>query len=123
MQGIYAIKRGCLESIIIAARNVYPQEFFSMLGGKNKGIEELVVVPAVFGDDFSSYRLDLVPMDRSIIGTVHSHPSPANYPSDADLDSFEKFGEVHLIISYPYDFNTIRAFDDKGKKLSLRVVE
>ncbi len=120
---MYSIRRITLESIIVASRNVYPQEFFSMLGGKNKTIEELVVVPAVFGDDFSSYRMDLVPIDKSIIGTVHSHPSRANYPSDADLESFSKFGEIHLIIGYPYDFNTVRAFDNKGKKITLNVVE
>ncbi len=120
---MYSIRKQALESIIIAARNVYPLEFFSMLGGKNKAIEELVVVSAHFGEDFSSYRLDLVPFDREIIGTVHSHPSVHNYPSDADLESFSKFGEVHLIISYPYDLNTIRAFDNKGKKITLKVVE
>lgn len=120
---MYNIKKGALESIIIAARNVYPLEFFSMLGGKNRVIEELVVVPATFGEDYSSYRLDLVPFDREIIGTVHSHPSEENYPSETDLDSFERFGEIHLIISYPYNLNTLKAFDNKGKKITLRVVE
>ena len=119
---MYKVKQPVLESIILAAKNVYPNEFFSMLGGKNKTIEELVVVPATFGKDFSSYRLDLVPFDRKIIGTIHSHPSIYNHPSNADLHSFRKSGEVHLIISYPYDFNTIRAFDSKGNKISLQVI-
>ena len=123
MRGIYGIKKATLESIIIAARNIYPNEFISMLGGKNGLIEELVVVPAVFGEDYSSYNMDMVPIDRGIIGTVHSHPSRYNHPSDEDLDSFSRFGEVHLIISYPYDLNTIKAFDNKGKKITLRVVE
>ncbi len=120
---MYNIRRPTLDSIIIAARNVHPLEFFSMLGGKNKTIEELVIVPAVFGENYASYSMEHVPIDRTIIGTVHSHPTEHNYPSDADLESFEKFGEVHLIISHPYDFNTIRAFDNKGKKMTLRVLE
>ena len=119
---MYRIKQVVLESIILAAKNVYPNEFFSMLGGKNRTIKELVVVPATYGKDFSSYRLDLVPFDREIIGTIHSHPSIYNHPSNADLDSFGKSGEVHLIISYPYDFNTIKAFDNKGRKISLQVI-
>ena len=119
---MYKIKESVVESIMIAAKNVYPLEFFSMLGGKNKTIEELVVVPADFGKDFSSYRLDLVPFDRSIIGTIHSHPSAYTHPSAADLHSFEKFGEIHLIIGYPYTLNTIRAFDNKGKKVALEVI-
>ncbi|MBI4210513.1 MAG: Mov34/MPN/PAD-1 family protein [Candidatus Diapherotrites archaeon] len=120
---MHRIKRQVLESIIMAAKNVYPLEFFSMLGGRNKVIEELVVVPATYGESFSSYRLDLVPFDSSIIGTVHSHPSEENYPSDADLESFSKFGEVHLIIGHPYNFNTVRAFDNKGRHVTLRVVD
>ncbi len=119
---IYKIRQGTLESVIIAAKNVYPHEFFSMLGGKNKTIEELVIVPATFGENFSSYSMDLVPFDKTIIGTIHSHPSIYNHPSDADLDSFRRFGEIHLIISYPYEFNTIRAFDSKGNKVTLSVV-
>ncbi|MCR4369027.1 MAG: Mov34/MPN/PAD-1 family protein [archaeon] len=120
---MYSIKSAALESIIIASKNIYPQEFFSMLGGKNRTIEELVIVPAIFGDDFASYMPHLVPIDREIIGTVHSHPSKYNHPSDADLESFRKSGEVHLIISHPYDFNTIRAFDNKGRSIRLRVVD
>ncbi|HZX19469.1 MAG TPA: Mov34/MPN/PAD-1 family protein [archaeon] len=119
---MYQIKKEVLESIIIAAKNIYPNEFFSMLGGKNRIIEELVIVPATFGKDFSSYRLDLVPFDREIIGTVHSHPSEYNHPSDADLDAFRKSGEIHLIISYPYDIETIRGFGSTGKKITLKVI-
>ena len=120
---MYQIKRLTIESIIIAAKNTYPLEFFSMLGGKNKTNEELVVVPATFGENYSSYRPDLIPFDQAIIGTIHSHPSIYNHPSEADLDSFEKFGQVHLIISYPYELNTVRAFDNKGKKITLKVIE
>lgn len=119
----YSIKLGALESIIIAARNVYPDEFISMLGGKNRVIEELVILPADFGDDFSSIRLDLAPFDKTIIGTVHSHPTHSNSPSRADLEVFRMAGEVHIIIGYPYDLNTARAFDNKGKTLRLKVVE
>ncbi|HZX34786.1 MAG TPA: Mov34/MPN/PAD-1 family protein [archaeon] len=119
----YYIKSAALESITEAAKNVYPNEFFSLLGGKNKTIEELVVVPAIYGKDFSSYRLDLVPFDSGIIGSVHSHPSPASFPSKADLSSFERKGEIHLIIGHPYTFNTISAFDRKGGSVRLEVVE
>lgn len=119
---MYKIKESVVESIIIAAKNVYPLEFFSMLGGKNKTIEELVVVPAEFGEDFSSYRTDLVPFDKGIIGTIHSHPSRNNNPSNADLHAFERFGEIHIIIAYPYNLNTIKAFDNRGNKVVLKVI-
>jgi len=119
---MFKIKKEVVESIIIAAKNVYPDEFFSMLGGENKVIEELVVVPATYGKNFSSYRQDLIPIDKKIIGSVHSHPSVYNHPSKADLSSFRRTGQVHIIISYPYDLNTIRTFDNKGNSVQLNVV-
>ncbi len=118
-----SIKKGLIESLLLASKNVYPNEFFCLLGGKGGTIEEFVVVPAIFGDGFASYSADLIPFDREIIGTMHSHPSIYNHPSEADLESFRKFGKVHIIISYPYDLNTIRAFDNNGKTVQLKVIE
>lgn len=119
---MYSIKKETLESIIIAAKNVYPNEFFSFIGGKNKTITELVIVPATYGDNFCTYRLDLVPHDKTIMGTVHSHPSIYNTPSKADLDSFRKKGKIHLIIGYPYDLNKLKAFDNTGKEILIQVI-
>ncbi|MCR4335080.1 MAG: Mov34/MPN/PAD-1 family protein [archaeon] len=119
---MYKIKNEVIESIIIAARNVYPDEFFSMLGGTEDKITELVIVPATFGENFSSYRLDLVPFDKNIIGTIHSHPSPNNNPSRADLESFAAKGKIHLIISHPYTLDTIRAYDTEGNRKQLKVI-
>lgn len=119
---MYSIKKETVESIITAARKVYPHEFISMLGGRDDLIEELVVLPAEFGDDFSTIRFDLAPFDKTIIGTVHSHPDKDNRPSGADLEVFRKTGQVHIIIGYPYTLNTMKAFDGKGRKIGLRVV-
>ena len=119
---MHSIKNEAVESIILASRNVYPHEFISMLGGKNGVIEELVVLPADFGEDFSTIRLDLAPFDKTIIGTVHSHPDPDNRPSEADLEVFRRAVQVHIIIGYPYTLNTIKAFDSKGKKVALKVI-
>ena len=119
---MYSIKSETLESILLACRNVYPDEFFSMLGGKDKVIDELVIVQAEFGDGFSSWRQDLVPFDKSIIGTVHSHPNGNAMPSRADLRAFRTVGEIHLIAGYPYTLNNLNAFDNKGKKIILTVV-
>ena len=119
---MYSIKKETLESIIIAAKNVYPNEFFSFIGGENEIINELVIVPATYGDKFCLFRLDLVPYDPTIIGTVHSHPSVYNTPSKADLDSFRKKGKIHLIIGYPYDLNTLKAFDNTGKEIEIIVI-
>lgn len=119
---MYTIKSGTAESIIIASRNVYPHEFISMLGGKGRAIDELVVLPAQFGEDFSTIRLDLAPFDKSIMGTVHSHPDSDNSPSREDLEVFAGAGHVHIIIGYPYTLNTIKAFDSRGRKVALKII-
>lgn len=120
---MFRIKSAVLDSIITASKNVYPREFFSMLGGKNKTIEELVIVPAVFGEGFSSFNPDISTTDKGVIGTVHSHPTNANWPSNEDLQAFAKSGQVHIIIAHPYDLNSIRAFDSKGTPIQLKVIE
>ncbi len=119
---MYTIKAETAESIIIASRNVYPHEFISMLGGRGREIDELVVLPAEFGEDFSTIRLDLAPFDKAIMGTVHSHPDSDNNPSDADLDVFARAGHVHIIIGHPYTLNTIKAFDSRGKTVALKII-
>ncbi len=118
-------KRKTLESIAEAAKNVFPKEFIALLGSKNKNsiIDELVVTPATFGDSFSSVYLDLLPFDKSIVGSVHSHPSDNNWPSSADKRFFKKTGKIHLIICLPFNISSIRAFDAEGKEVEIEVVE
>ena len=119
------IKKSTLESICSAARNVYPNEFIALLGSskRNGTIDELVVLPATFGEDFSSIRFDLLPFDSSIAGSVHSHPDSDARPSSADLQVFKETGETHLIIAHPFSFSSTRAFGANGKALKIEVVE
>jgi proteasome lid subunit RPN8/RPN11 len=56
-------------------------------------------------------------MDLSYIGTAHSHPGGSNRPSLQDLNNF--FGVVSIIISYPYEYETIGAFDRNGNNITL----
>ena len=117
------IKKTTLENICDAARNTYPNEFISLLGSKNGVIEELVVLPATYGRNFSSLRIDLLPPDKSVVGSIHSHPSPNAMPSKADLNVFRKAGQMHLIIAYPFSSESIKAYDAKGNSVELEVVE
>jgi len=119
------IKRATLEGISEAARNVYPNEFFALLGSKEKNgvIDEIVMIPSTYGKQHASFRLDLIPVDFSIKGSVHSHPSGRGSPSRADLRVFPKTGEMHLIISHPFTIERARVFDSKGKELEWKLVE
>ncbi|MDD5162824.1 MAG: Mov34/MPN/PAD-1 family protein [Candidatus ainarchaeum sp.] len=119
------VKRQTLESIAEASKNVFPKEFIALLGSKSKNsiIDELVIIPATFGDSFSSVYLDLLPFDKSILGSVHSHPSDSNRPSSADKRFFKKTGEIHLIICLPFSISSIRAYDAEGKEIEMEVIE
>lgn len=86
-------------------------------------IDEFIVLPATFGETFSSIRLDLLPYTSGAIGSVHSHPGPIASPSRGDLAAFRAMGEIHLIIAFPFSFESTRAFDASGKQLPLEVVE
>lgn len=118
------IKSSVIESIILAARNTYPDEFLSLLGVDKEGvISELVVLPATYGKRFSSIMTYLIPFDKSIMGSVHSHPSASNRPSGGDLRVFSRLGRIHFIICFPFNLNTIKAYNVKGKELDYETVK
>ena len=122
---MFKIKKATLLSIIDAAQHTYPNEFFCLLGGdkKSKIIDEFIVVPAEYGKTFTSIKVHLIPFDPKIVGSVHSHPSPNPFPSSGDLNTFSKFGEIHLIIAHPFNLSTVRAFDRDGEEANIEVVE
>lgn len=119
------IKRVTLEGLLQAARNTYPNEFFALLGSKhrNEVIDEVIVVPAIYGRAHALIKSGYIPVDFNIVGSVHSHPTHSNKPSKADLHSFPAFGKIHLIISYPFTMESINAYDSSGRKTGWRVVE
>src|SRR3989344_9149431 len=110
------IKKFVLEDLLLGARNTFPNEFFALLGEKNGVIEEFVLVPSVYGKTHAIWRRDLVPLDKSIVGSFHSHPSSNNNPSSADLRSFSSMGKIHLIAGHPFEPENVKAFDAKGKR-------
>ena len=84
-------------------------------------IEEVLLMPAsTFGSGFSSVRRYMLPIDRSVIGSVHSHPSGSKKPSREDLMSFGKRVGFHLIVGYPAEsINDIVCYDGYGNRLPL----
>lgn len=80
-------------------------------------IDEVEIPPlAVHSHCFSSFPLYMLPIDFSVVGTVHSHPSGVLKPSVADLNNF--YGKIMIIASYPYkSHRDIAIFDKKGTPL------
>jgi len=126
MKKIRGIERSCIDLIKESAKSVHPKEFAGMLSvGDDKSIiSEVVLLPGtISGDSHAIFRLYMMPIDYSIVGTVHSHPSPFPIPSEADLHLFEKYGRVHIIIAMPYDDNSWRAYNFRGERIELEVVQ
>jgi proteasome lid subunit RPN8/RPN11 len=121
----FYIRRAAFEFILEAARNVYPKEFSGLLRGEKNLITESLVIPlTTYGNKFATTRFDMIPIDHTIIGSVHSHPSSNFTPSSADLRYFGRLGKVHLIIKYPHEkLADIAAYDRDGKRVELVLVD
>ncbi len=119
-----SIPRNLLDTILEGAKQLYPRESFLLLRGKkSKGaihVSDLVVAPfAVHGKGFAGFSSHMLPMDFSIVGTVHSHPSGNTQPSHVDLNHM--FGRIAMIVGYPYTGeDCVAIYDSNGEKLFLQ---
>lgn len=121
---IHSIRKRTLKMILEASKSSYPEEFGAFLRAEKGVVRELILLPGtVTGHSHASFKLYMLPIDFTIVGTVHSHPSGACYPSDADLELFRKYGWVHIIACMPYDRNSWVAYDMTGEEKVLKVVD
>jgi len=116
-----------LDAIFEGARRLYPKETFMLLRGKKTKnaihVTDLVVPPlAVYGYGFANFPLHMLPMDFSIVGTVHSHPSGNIAPSHVDLNHF--LGRILMIVGFPFaDAQNVAVYNSNGERLPLQVTK
>ncbi len=121
------ISLGLLDSIFEGAKRLYPRETFLLLRGKRRKAElritDLVVPPlAVYGYGFANLPFHMLPMDFSVVGTVHSHPSGNTNPSTVDLNHF--FGRILMIVGFPFvSLQNVAVYNSKGEKLPLHIAK
>lgn len=94
-----------VDSLLSYARTLHPREGVLLLRGKVDKekilINDTEIPPfATHGQVFTSFPLHMLPIDFSIVGVAHSHPSGALKPSTTDLNKF--YGRIMVIIAYPY---------------------
>ncbi|MGC8585301.1 MAG: Mov34/MPN/PAD-1 family protein [Thermoplasmata archaeon] len=118
----YRIKRQVLEMIMESSKDTMPNEFAAFLRARAGIIYEIVMIPTISGRRSATYMLHMKPIDFSIVGTVHSHPSGVLIPSDEDLHLFSQTGNVHIIVGYPFRIDSFRAFDRYGKPIEVDVI-
>lgn len=109
--------------ILEASMDSYPNEFGALLRAEDHLIYEIAIMPGTIGGDHHTiFQLYNKPIDFSIVGSVHSHPSGVVRPSDADLNMFSNSGPVHIIVGFPYLLENFAAFDRKGEKIDMKVL-
>jgi|TARA_B110000444_G_scaffold202388_1_gene194638 proteasome lid subunit RPN8/RPN11 len=118
------LQKTVLDSIITFCKMKHPNEGILILKGKSKNgtviIDGLAIPPFNFtGPTFAGFPHSFLPFDNSYIGIIHSHPSGSAEPSVTDLNNF--FGLVSLIIKFPYENDSIFAWDSSGNSIPLTI--
>ncbi|GAB3682273.1 Mov34/MPN/PAD-1 family protein [Salinarchaeum chitinilyticum] len=130
---LLGIAEETLEFALEASEDAHPDEYMGFLRGteaRDLGLErdgivitDVLVIPGTTSNSVSAtVKTNMIPNDRSAVGSVHSHPNGVLQPSAADLATFTR-GEVHLIIGAPYRRNDWQAFDEEGQHRSLDVID
>lgn len=119
-----AITRRCLDSALACARSAYPNEFGGILRADEPGtISDLLLLPGTSaGRRHANFQLYMLPVDLGVAGTVHSHPSGALHPSEADVRLFRHWGRRHLILGAPFGPGSWRAYDGNGLEVPMQVL-
>lgn len=123
----WKITKKCLDLIVESSKSNYPQEFGALLRvdrvEKNTIIEVVLLPGTISGDSHAIFHLHMLPIDYSVVGTVHSHPSSIARPSDADLDLFGHFGKIHIIVGVsPFGEATWKAYDYTGQAVTIEII-
>jgi len=125
MSAKVVIRRELLDMILEGARRLHPRESIVLLRGRagrnGISISDVIIPPlATYGRGFSGFASHMLPMDFSIIGVAHSHPSGILKPSVEDQN--RSMGRIMMIAGYPYGGAENVAFYSKsGEKLTLEV--
>lgn len=119
-----AIDKETLHLLLEMGKSSVPNEFMVMLGMEKDVINMVYLIPGSSTEtDSANVFADMVPLGMSLAGTAHSHPSGSLRPSQQDLCTFCEMGQVHIIVSEPFDEYSWRAYDQEGKQRTLEVVE
>ena len=119
------VSRDCVESVLGIAKLAYPNETILLLRGNKKSndiyvSEALMPPPRYVSFNAASLNLNQLPIDFSIVGIAHSHPSGSLMPSTQDLLS--RFKYFMMIVGYPFrSKQDLAAYDYEGNRLELLV--
>ena len=126
MINLVRFEKSVADSILSYAIGAYPKEAILLLRGRTEKdvilINDVLIPPlATHGSGFSSFPHMMLPMDLSVMGVSHSHPSGHLEPSIHDLNHF--YGKIMVITAYPFQsYGDIGVFNSHGNRLPHEVV-
>ncbi len=120
------VDRELLEEMLDFAKERHPHEAILLLRGDvKKGtitVNDYLFPPYARTDSVSaSYPMYMLPIDFSIVGTIHSHPSGSLEASAADMNNM--YGRLSMITAYPYGLGDVAAYSKAGERILVRVMD
>jgi proteasome lid subunit RPN8/RPN11 len=118
------IEDSLLKEMLKFARSRHPFEVILLLRGEKKNnlirVSEYLFPPfASASKTNASFPVSMLPVDFTIIGTAHSHPSGSIRLSNADYHNF--FGRIMLLMVYPYRTSDVVAFTKNGERAPIKI--
>lgn len=121
---VRGIARDLLRLVLEASKSSHPHEFAALLRAENGVISDILLVPGTTSDDESARMLlHMMPLDLSIVGSVHSHPVRDLRYSGEDLDMFGSKGAYNIIVAYPYGESDWACYNPRGERMNLPVLD
>ena len=120
------ITRKTADGIITWSKTHHPNEAILVLLGrttKDQIIVDGLAIPPITesGPFYSGLAVHDLPYTLPHIGTARSHPDSSNKPSLEDLNYFSGF--LLIILSHPYEDETLGAYDRNGHSLEIMIAE
>jgi len=136
---VYAIEESTLSLLLEVGKSRFPYEYMCLLLAEHGVINGTEMLPGSgrkkdagdMAEDSAYVLMDYHPLGMVKVGTAHSHPNPGDEwsqdfmltPSVQDRVTFSESGDVHIIVTNPFDEHSWRAFNRNGDQISLEVVK
>ncbi len=123
MMEVY-VAGGLLAEMLSFARDRHPREAVLLLRGRT-GKEAITLTDYLFPpfattDSISaSYPIHMLPIDFSIVGTAHSHPSGSLDMSPTDMNNM--YSRISIIMAHPYGPGDVAAYNKQAERVPIRV--
>jgi len=123
MMEVY-VAGGLLAEMLSFARDRHPREAVLLLRGRTAKeaitLTDYLFPPFATTDSISaSYPIHMLPIDFSIVGTAHSHPSGSLDMSPTDMNNM--YSRISIVIAHPYGPGDVAAYNKQAERVPIRV--